>query len=432
MILPLKHLRTIAISLCLLCMIPSQAQRNRTKDGPQSTAPSATELMRDYRWSEARMVLERELSNLKRAKKPTETVEADLRFIEKAEAMMPGTERVAFVDSLIVGRDNFFAAFPLSVECGKIGYLGQLMRRMDMNDPMSQVVAYRNQLADCIYLSLPDSTGCHKIGRTEYIAQKWTTPAPLPGLSETEGTQAYPFVMQDGMTLYFAAQNPDGLGGYDIYVTRYNAESKEYVHPENIGMPFNSPANDYMYVVDEVNGIGWFVTDRRMPADSVCIYFFLPSDARQAYAIDTEDPASVERLRRAAMIHSISESKVDPSQADLARRRIHGQLATGTRPSENETAPVCFVISDTRTYTSLDEFQSETARRIARTWLERKADLEGMERLLDAGRRDYRQPSGNRPDANALRSLEEECRALRSEVLQLEKNMRQAENQTKK
>lgn len=427
MILSPHYLRTILITFCLLIVIPALGQR-RVNTPPQPTEPSAAELMRDYRWTEARAILERELSTLRRTKKSTETVEADLRFIDKAETMMSGTERVAFVDSLIVGRDNFLTAFPLSPECGKIGHLGELMRRMEASDPMSRIVAYRNQLADCIYLTMSDSSGCDKIGRTELIAQKWTQPVPLPGLSRYEGTQAYPFVMQDGMTLYFAAQSPDGLGGYDIYVTRYNTESKQYVYPENIGMPFNSPANDYMYVVDEVNNIGWFVTDRRMPTDSVCIYFFLPAETRQSYTLDSDDPASIERLRRAAMIHSISESETDTDLAEDARRRIHHHSAEGT-PHDGIGTPVYFIINDTKTYTSLDEFQSDTARRIARTWLDKQTELEGMERLLDTGRRDYRQPSKGRTDGSALRTLEEECRVLRTEVQRLEKNMRQAENQ---
>ena len=31
-----------------------------------------------------------------------------------------------------------------------------------------------------------------------------------------------------------------------------------YLVPENVGMPFNSPYNDYMYVIDEYNNLGWF------------------------------------------------------------------------------------------------------------------------------------------------------------------------------
>ena len=36
--------------------------------------------------------------------------------------------------------------------------------------------------------------------------------------------------------------------GYDIFVTRYNTNTYSYLMPENVGMPFNSPYNDYMSV----------------------------------------------------------------------------------------------------------------------------------------------------------------------------------------
>ena len=34
-------------------------------------------------------------------------------------------------------------------------------------------------------------------------------------------------------------------------------------------MPFNSPYNDYMYVIDEYNNLGWFASDRFQPEGKV-------------------------------------------------------------------------------------------------------------------------------------------------------------------
>lgn len=42
---------------------------------------------------------------------------------------------------------------------------------------------------------------------------------------EPGGLIAYPFLMQDGQTLYFAYTGPGTLGGYDLYVTRYDRTS---------------------------------------------------------------------------------------------------------------------------------------------------------------------------------------------------------------
>lgn len=95
----------------------------------------------------------------------------------------------------------------------------------------------------------------------------------------TEGYKSvnYPFMMPDGTTFYFAATGEESIGGYDIFVTRFDSESGSFLKAENIGMPFNSTANDYMYAIDEFNDIGWFATDRSQPEGKVCIYIFIPS-----------------------------------------------------------------------------------------------------------------------------------------------------------
>ena len=81
--------------------------------------------------------------------------------------------------------------------------------------------------------------------------------------------------MSDGITLYYASDGEGSLGGYDIFVTRYDSENGNYLRPDNIGMPFNSPANDYMYAIDEFNNIGWFASDRYQlitKSVSMCLY----------------------------------------------------------------------------------------------------------------------------------------------------------------
>lgn len=44
--------------------------------------------------------------------------------------------------------------------------------------------------------------------------------------------------------LYFSSSWHDGFGGYDIFTSNY---SSQFESPENIGIPFNSPANDLYY-----------------------------------------------------------------------------------------------------------------------------------------------------------------------------------------
>ena len=100
----------------------------------------------------------------------------------------------------------------------------------------------------------------------------------------------YPYVLTDGITIYYASDGPGSMGEYDIFVTRYNTNTDSYLMPENVGMPFNSPYNDYMYVIDEFNDLGWFASDRYQPEGKVCIYVFIPNSSKQVYNYEGMDP----------------------------------------------------------------------------------------------------------------------------------------------
>ena len=116
-----------------------------------------------------------------------------------------------------------------------------------------------------------------------------------------EGNIINPFMLQDGETLYFASDRggENTLGGYDIYMTRRDGEGGFY-EPTNLGMPYNSASNDYLYVVDEDKKLGWWVSDR-FTADSVDVTVFRPTAARvniSPSADDLKDRAEARTLSR--------------------------------------------------------------------------------------------------------------------------------------
>ncbi|MDE6081303.1 MAG: hypothetical protein K2F70_03435, partial [Muribaculaceae bacterium] len=101
--------------------------------------------------------------------------------------------------------------------------------------------------------------------------------------------------MNDGVTLYFANDGENSIGGYDIFITRRNDEGK-FFQPQNLGMPYNSPYNDYMLAIDEQNGVCWWATDRNKIPGKVTIYTFIPSEMRVNYEVDDPDLASYARI----------------------------------------------------------------------------------------------------------------------------------------
>lgn len=171
------------------------------------------------------------------------------------------------------------------------------------------------------------------------IGDKWSRDIPLKGL-DVLGDDVdinWPFMLADGTTLYFAAKGEESIGGFDIFMTRYDETTKSFLKPENIGMPFNSAANDYLYIVDEYDGFGWFATDRNQPEGMVCIYSFLLNDVRENYIVDEYSP---EQLRQLSEIHSISQTWSSLNARNNALERLTDVYKRKFTQKKKTTSPL--------------------------------------------------------------------------------------------
>ena len=232
-------------------------------------------------------------------------------------------------------------------------------------------------------------------------------------------------MLTDGATLYYAATDEEGLGGYDIYMTRYDAEEQEFLAPENIGMPFNSTANDYLFTIDEFYNLGWFATDRNMPQGKVCVYTFIPNDTRQIY---NEAEIGMEALRRYAAIASIRDTWTDKARVDAALQSLKSLQMTQKSGSADNLFE--FVLNDRKTCHAESDFKNPEARKMVKTWVERKKELENTRSQLDNLRDKYAIAADAQKQqfAAQIRLMEASFEKLLSEVSQTEKAIRKAES----
>lgn len=71
----------------------------------------------------------------------------------------------------------------------------------------------------------------------------WAESQPINSLN-TEGNEDFPFLSPDGKTLYFASNGYPGLGGYDVYKSKWDAKKNRWKSPQNLGYPLNSSYDD--------------------------------------------------------------------------------------------------------------------------------------------------------------------------------------------
>ena len=327
-------------------------------------------------------------------------------------------EKVMFVDSVVVPEEKFLTAYRLGEECGDIDFT----RSMLGGNVSVKGTAYRTEMGDKIYYSDVDANGEMQLYMCYKMLDNWSKPALQHGFPD--GDNNYPFLLADGVTIYFANNNPSGVGGYDLYVTRYNSETDRFLAAENLGMPFNSPANDYMLVIDEVNHLGWFATDRNQPEGRVCIYTFIPAEVKQYYDYK-ETPFDV--LSGAAQIRSISATQADKDMVQKAKQALFKlQLNLQTKEDTNDFT---FVIDDFTDYHSLDNFKSAEARQLYKDWTAKKETLSKLAKELEEKRQRYTRSSSNERYrlTNELLRMEKQYEQLETEVLNMPKAIRNLE-----
>ena len=357
-------------------------------------------------------------SNVKAKAKQTVV---DKEFELRLEGMRAATQKVMFVDSVVVNKSKLLKSLNIPDESGSVTDYNSFFETTEQPN----AVVYLNQLKNkCVFSKYADNGwGLYS---SELIGGKWANTMPLEGL-DMAGNDVdinWPFLLSDGTTLYFAAKGEESIGGYDIFMTRYDESTGAYLKPENIGMPFNSISNDYFYVVDEFDGYGWFATDRNQPEGSVCIYSFILNNVRENYNQDAYTP---EQLKQLSELHSISMTWTDES----SRKHALEQLAeiAKRKHSVQKKNDFTFVINDKYTYTTLTDFKSaDAAEKYARLndILRKKAKLDNsMELARDAY--PNAKPQQQEQYRKQLLAAEKQSQRYETEIAVLTKEIRSIE-----
>lgn len=372
--------------ILLLSQLPLSvdAQRKKKKQPAPNPVKVVQKMMLTGDYPATIEYITKEIESQKKLRRPTCNVDSlqlladTLRF---AETLIRSTQRVVFVDSIVLHKREVIERLSLHPEMGKIYTQKMLKNQLNVSFPDMGNTAYLNALNDNAYLSVKNNEGNHIISRSIRSGADWSKPEPLE-ISEQEGVnQDYPFLLSDGVSMYYAAQDEDGFGGWDIYVTRYDNENKSFLKPQNLGMPFNSNANDYMYFIDESSNTGYFITDRRQHADSVCLYTFIPNATHTTYPVETD----FKTLFHAAHIHSIVASQIGQEELIAQWKRQH----THNHVNAESKKHIKFIINNTTIYREIDEFKNTEAREIAKQLIPLYTSLQSHEALLKILRKQY-------------------------------------------
>lgn len=370
-----------------------------------------------YRFDEAIENIENHIYWLEQKKKDTTEAEKELDRCRRAARMLRGTENIVVIDSFVVDKQDFLSAYKLSKESGEINVNAD-----------GKGFGYTNELGDKKIGTQTDAEGQTYLVSQIQMINQWSKPEPIQSLNENGHNLNYPFMAPDGITLYYAAEGEESMGGYDIFVTRYDSEDNTYLKPDNIGMPFNSPYNDYMYVLDDFNNLGWFASDRFQPEGKVCVYVFIPNPSKTVYDYENTDAT---KIIGAATLRSIRETWSNDDKLRTGRQQLAKVLYTNEQTKQKSGS--AFIIDDHIIYHTPSDFTSKEAGKLFQILQQKQKDLEGMEINLNTLRNTYHQSNQNAKNNLTPQILDQEKRVkeLRTEIKTLTVSIRNMELKNK-
>ena len=337
---------------------------------------------------------------------------------------LPYTEKILVFDSIVVDKHT---DIPLPRHLGRVTTYAKVFGKQAPDTWR----AYVNEFNDYCVFSKPDSAGHMQLFTTYLVGKQWTAPHRIKDFDGLFTDITCPYLSEDGTSLFFAAKGEDGLGGLDIYRSSYDTESKRYMEPQSLGLPFNSTADDYYCVTSETDSLTWLVTDRRQPEDKACVYYCVTRQPRIDY---TADNLPQKQLLALAEIHSIKDSwNLWKDKGERQRAALRLDKAGRQDIADGQTTGR-FCVHDRVDYTSAGQFKSSASRELYRQWTQMRTDASARRRQLDAMREKYGQAptAARKAMAPEILKAERQVEQLDTAIAQTEKRLRNNENQSLK
>lgn len=296
----LKKISIVWIIFTLFFSIPAGFSATKAKPKKVTDANSVLQQGREaflnYNFEEAADHYDTYRSLKTKAKQPfDENFEVWEAQLDVALNAFDKVQKIVVVDSITVPASSFYKSYKLAQSAGEIAPSNTFKLKGVAN---SGEIGFLNEWKDYLITVSPNEDGdLRLIENRKLLDGSWESHEILEGNFEKSGDYAFPFMSGDGQTLYFANNGDESMGGFDLFVAQKEPLTDVVLQPLNLGMPFNSPYDDFMMAIDEENGLGWWATNRNSEDGSeITIYVYRLDAVRKNYPSDTPDLVKFARL----------------------------------------------------------------------------------------------------------------------------------------
>ena len=108
----------------------------------------------------------------------------------------------------------------------------------------------------------PGGLGGLDLWFTTFTDTAWSEPTHLGSDINSAYDETTPFLANDGRSLFFSSNRPEGMGGLDVYTSHFDDKKAKWGKAVNMGTPINAPEDDAFYRLSSDGRTAFFSSNR--------------------------------------------------------------------------------------------------------------------------------------------------------------------------
>jgi hypothetical protein len=202
-------------------------------------------------------------------------VEREIRMCENGKRLLTTITDIIVTDKKQIAKANFFEIYSDSKTIGgSIIVNADFQSKLDRKKGHVPTVHFPPNAKMIFYSSYgeDESTGKDIYMRIRLPDGTWGEPQLARGNVNSNEDEDYPFLHASGKFLYFSSKGHNSMGGYDIFMCRWDPNTNSFGPPENVDFAISSPDDDLFYVVDSTFSNAYFASSRSSEQDKLHVY----------------------------------------------------------------------------------------------------------------------------------------------------------------
>ena len=191
---------------------------------------------------------------------------------ENGRNMLSYATEPRVLSSLTVPRDDFFLWYSHLEEKSWLPIPNAFVPNVTSSHEYYTSIYFPEGIRNIVFSSQDESGSWNLYSSTCSGDTLWSYPTLINENLTSPEDDIFPILSSNGRELYFSTKGLFGMGGYDLFVSRWDEEINDWGIPENLGFPYSSPFDDFLFCNTPDGNFSLFASNRSCHRDSVTIY----------------------------------------------------------------------------------------------------------------------------------------------------------------